>query len=157
MTRLLLGAVKRISALSSVGKDGEVQPIEDELWSREVERPTRKLALITLPTLSDGWGQSVGLVSVGWVSGGLSFYVEADSVGFLDPSTTPGWLLAMCCGMILGLIAVPALLVITPATASSSCARLEDRITRLCIEDPNHPNRGLFIKSLKADNKDQGL
>ena len=149
--------MKRISALSSVGKDGGVQPIEDEQWSREVERPTRKLALITLPTLSDGWGQSVGLVSVGWVSGGLSFYVETDSFGFLDPSTTPGWLLAMCCGMILGLIAVPALLVITPATASSSCARLEDRITRLCTEDPNHPNRGLFIKSLKADNKDQGL
>ena len=154
---LLPGAVKRISALSSVGKDGEVQPIDDEQWSREVERPTRKLALITLPTLSDGWGQSVGIVSVGWVSGGLSWYVELDMFAWLDPLTQPGWVLAICWGMILGTIAVPALLVITPATASSSCARLEDRITRLCIEDPNHPNRGLFIKSLKADNKDQGL
>ena len=146
-------------ALSSVGKAGfdGTQAIDDEQWRTEVEEPGRKLALVTLPTLSDGWGRSVGLVSVGWVCGGLASYVGAASIGLLDSSIMPVGYLALFWGLVLGPIALPALLVITPATASSSCARLEDRITRLCIEDPNHSNRAQFIKSIKGDNKDQGL
>ena len=148
----------RVSALSSVGKVGllggvetrAVAQIGDEQWRTEVEEPTKQLALVILPTLSDGWGKSVGLVSVGWVCGGLAWYVFWDSFGVLGAGN-PLWL------FVLGPIALPVALAIDPATASSSCARLEDRITRLGIEDPGHARRHAFLKFLKADNKDQGL
>ena len=107
-------------------------------------------------TLSDGWGQSVGLVSMGWIVGGLAWFVAFDSLGWLS-SSSARWFLSLCRSMVLGTIALPAALLITTPTASSSCARLEDRITRLCIEDPHQLGRCQFIKQLKSDNKDQGM
>ena len=137
-------------AMSSFKKDGTVatQAIDDEQWRTEVEEPTKKLALFTLPTLSDGWGKGVGLVSVGWVCGGLGWFLLLHEIYHY---VWAAWAVVCC------FVALPAALVIDPASASSGCARLEDRITDLCIEDPGHPRRLGFVKSLKGANKDQGL
>ena len=81
------------------------------------------------------WRASSFLLDIGWVCGGLGFYVFFDMIKALESSVP---LYGMYWSITLGTIALPAMLVIDPATASSSCARLEDRITKLCIEDPNH-------------------
>ena len=128
----------------------------DEQWHTEVEGPTRELALVTLPTLSDGWGRSVGLLSVGWVCGGLSWFVWFDRAGAFLLSS-PVWFRALGWCLVLGCTLVPVMFSIDPATASSSCARLEDHISTLCVEDPGQPRRMNFLKSLKCQNKDQGL
>ena len=48
-------------------KDGG--SMDSQTWRPEVEAPVLELVRSTLPTLSDGWGRSVGLVAVGWVCG----------------------------------------------------------------------------------------
>ena len=67
------------TALISTTHEYNVEsPVANEVtndeWRASVELPTLRLAEKTLPTLSKGWGLSVGLVGIGWVVGAVAWY-----------------------------------------------------------------------------------
>ena len=126
-----------------------------ERWATEIEEPVRQLARSVLPALSAGWGLSVGLVAAGLISFAMSLAVFLDGVGALS-SGSIGAQVAVA-GMIAGLAVLPFLVALDPANASSGCARLEDDINHLCVEDPSFVRADNFVKSLKRLNRGQGL
>jgi hypothetical protein len=129
--------------------------IDDERWRTQVEQPVRHLARHVLPTLSDGWGLSVGLAGgslVGMVLSSLAAGLQ-ETVGGSGQSTFD---LSLFLGLLVA-APMPFLIVLEPATASSKCAKLEDEINAICNEDPGFLRADGFIKSLKRLNKDQGL
>ena len=128
--------------------------MDSQTWRPEVEAPVLELVRNTLPTLSDGWGRSVGVVMIGLVCVALGFFLAARGA-FTD--STPLWAQAVCAGIIGGFVALPFLLAIDPASASSNCARLEDSINHISGEDSSFMPAENFIKYIKRLNKDQGL
>ena len=95
-----------------------------------------------------GWGTAVGCVAAGATTlamGMILFSFVDGSFGVIDLILSLPFML------------VPPLLAIDPASASSKCARLEDQINFICIRDTSFAPAMVFLKSLKALNKDQGL
>jgi hypothetical protein len=133
-------------------KDGG--SMDSQTWRPEVEAPVLELVRNTLPTLSDGWGRSVGVVMIGLVCVALGFFL---TVRFFFTDTTPLWAQAVIAVIIGGWIALPFLLAIDPASASSNCARLEDSINHISGEDSSFMPADIFMKYIKRLNKDQGL
>eukprot|EP01046_Picozoa_sp_COSAG06_P059569 COSAG06_NODE_12364_length_1390_cov_4.321456_1_plen_385_part_01 len=122
-------------------KDGG--SMDSQTWRPEVEAPVLELVRNTLPTLSDGWGRSLGVIMIGLVCVALGV-VLANRSRFTD--ATPLWLLVLCAGIIGGFVALPFLLAIDPASASSNCARLEDSINHISGEDSSFMPAENFIK-----------
>ena len=61
-------------------KDGGSMDLQT--WRPEVEAPVLELVRSTLPTLSDGWGRSVGVIMIGlvWIALGLFLWTLKQSV-----------------------------------------------------------------------------
>jgi hypothetical protein len=125
-----------------------------QTWRPEVEAPVLELVRNTLPTLSDGWGRSVGVIMIGLVCFALGLFLALKANFAIG---TALWLQAVCAGLIGGLVSLPFLLAIDPASASSNCARLEDSINHIGGEDSSFMPAENFIKYIKRVNKDQGL
>eukprot|EP01046_Picozoa_sp_COSAG06_P029243 COSAG06_NODE_2697_length_6436_cov_8.420546_3_plen_654_part_00 len=134
-----------------------------ERWKSEVEEPVRRLGRETLLQLSNGWGLSVGLVSVGLVLLALSFLFRDMSAGLflattaVNPNDPIMGALVVVFGLTAGLVAVPFFLAMDPAAVSSKCARLEDDINTISNEDPGFTRAMVFVKSVQSLNKQQGL
>ena len=135
-------------------------------WKLEIEEPVLGLVEGTLPALSEGWGNSVGFVGVGlvWVAvaqialylypqvaldgGAWSYLAALPALELFDRLTLIFQIFA---------IAMPALLAVDPASASSQCSRLEDEINHISGRDSSFLQATNFVKYLKRLNKDQGL
>lgn len=132
------------------------EPIMDpERWQSLIEEPVLELICETLPTLSEGWGPSVGLVATGLAClavGAIGYLLD-----YVLKYLKQNWQLATALGLLIGFAAMPFALVLGPAAASSKCAKLEDSINLLSVRDTNFAPATNFLKNLKALNKDQGL
>ena len=128
--------------------------LDPKKWRSEVEEPVRQLVRNTLPTLSGGWGRSLGLIMVGLVMIALSIFLFLRDFFTADVSL---WVQALFGGIIAAFGLLPFLLAVDPASASSKCARLEDSINHISGEDTAFMPAENFIKYIKRLNKDQGL
>ena len=136
-------------------------------WRSEVEDPVLTLCRDVFPVLNKGWGWSVGLIAASLAIGALTwfmFFKKAGAFSVFEMEITSDLvgvvvvaLWAFVVALLGGLFAMPVILAMDPATASSRCARLEDDINALCQEDPGFTRGINFLKTIKALNKDQGL
>jgi hypothetical protein len=103
-----------------------------------VEAPTLRLANTTLPTLSAGWGASVGWFCIAWEVGAVAWYILCKFGGFgtFDRLANGDFnfgdfvvLLSMVGAAILPMFVAEV------GQISSACRRLEDSIQAYCIDD----------------------
>ena len=121
--------------------------IEAARWRTEIEAPTRRLAKETLLILNKGWGTAVGCVSTGITLVTTSAVLAFSSDGFSRSDFCKTFPLML----------LPPLVVVDSAITSSRCAQLEDQINDICGYDTSFAPSLLFLKYLKALNRDQGL
>jgi hypothetical protein len=133
----------------------------DETWRRSIERPAVLLATEVLPLLSKGWGHSVALVGLGFVSfttgfGALLFeaseeWFSGGVVGILSG--------VLCFALLLAFASLPVFLALAPADVSTRCDNLLESLTALRARDPcgEHMRIGALYDVLRLINKGHGL
>ena len=97
---------------------------------------------------------------MGVVAFGITCFVLAMVSGI----TTPAWVgshppavIATVSCMLVVVAVVPVGLAMGAAGVSSTCASLEEDLNAICAEDPSFSRGMNFLRSMKAQNKDQGL
>jgi hypothetical protein len=110
-----------------------------------------KLGRDVMPVLS-GWGQSVGLIGLGLLIGGISAGIEGFRSKFFtsevfddhrDAFNTCVGFFAIC------LLAMPFVFAVDAASVSSKCAKLEDEINAIRGEDPGFMRAMSFSRYVK--------
>eukprot|EP01046_Picozoa_sp_COSAG06_P037869 COSAG06_NODE_4317_length_4368_cov_3.983134_1_plen_652_part_00 len=129
------------------------ESMDPERWKSLVEEHARKLGRETLPTLSTGWGSSVLVIGVGLVLWASWLPIMAKDV-FATISFTAQLFFA---AVIFGWSVLPFALAWDPAAVSSNCAKLEDDINHLYLEDPAFVRAQHVLKGVQSLNKQQGL
>eukprot|EP01052_Picozoa_sp_SAG31_P009221 SAG31_NODE_480_length_15108_cov_56.073423_10_plen_673_part_00 len=140
--------------------------IDDAEWRAVVEAPALRLANTILPTLSAGWGPSVGWVTLGCEVGAFASCIttyELGAFGAVLADAREGDWGQVCYWVALWsiLILLPMLLpftVVKVGEISTACKRVEDSIHAYCVEDLRmhrlvHP----LSTALRNQNRGQGL
>ena len=129
------------------------EPMDPQRWKSLVEQPVLHLECEVLPVLSEGWGPSMALVGAGLVLIALSLFAAPARGGAFNVP----FIAALVIVVFGPMYWLPFALAMEPAAASSKCARLEDDINALCGRDSCYVPGMMFLKHIKALNKDQGL
>ena len=111
------------------------EPMDAQRWKALLEQPVLRLAHDVLPTLSNGWGPSLGLAVAGLVCLAVGAIVFFSTAGLISAGT-PAWLLVVILGIMGGSAVLPFLLAVNPAAASSKCVSRKgsmDLLLRLLV------------------------
>jgi hypothetical protein len=126
---------------------------DDAAWITTVRDPSLRLARVTLPLLSKGWGNALGFVGGGFLALACAFLVLVIS-GFIQDAAMRGplvWLSAM-------FSAIPCMLADDPANVSSKAHELRGILNRIINHDLS---LDLIVAPLLAtlarENNDQGI
>eukprot|EP01046_Picozoa_sp_COSAG06_P037674 COSAG06_NODE_4277_length_4410_cov_5.807237_2_plen_708_part_00 len=122
---------KPVAAAAEAAAKREAE-LDDGEWRRTIEEPAQKLACVTLPLLSEGWGPSLGAVMIGFFSyaiGLVAHLYELPQFFWDDPALGP--LLRVFAGLTVVFAALPVLLALAPAGVSTACDELTDSLTDL--------------------------
>ena len=144
--------IKQWRELKAAAGPGE----EAAVWREEIVKPVFRLAQVTMPTLSAGWGRSLAALATGCLMGVLSL-VFALLIGAGDALQRVAW-----CIMILMFSVLPLGLALEPARASSKCDRLVDSLNQVSLNELEE-NRDLWmsldrtITTWNRTNRGQGV
>jgi hypothetical protein len=122
---------KPVAAAATAAAQCEAE-LDDEQWRRTIEEPAQKLARVTLPLLSEGWGPSLVAVMIGlgaYAIGLGAFLYELPQFFWDDPVWGP--VLRVMAGCVVAGAALPVLLALAPAGVSTACDELTDSLTDL--------------------------
>jgi len=119
--------IKQWHVLRASANPGE----EAAVWREEIVKPVFRLAQVTIPTLSHGWGRSLLAVFVGClflvIDQGFALFVAWDSDSSFDN-------VARVVGILMT-ATLPLLLAKEPARTSSKCDRLVDSLNSVSLNE----------------------
>ena len=122
---------RELKAAAGPGKEAAV-------WREEIVRPVFRLAQVTMPALSAGWGRPLAALATGCLMGVLSL-VFSLLIGAGTASQRVLWSVN-----ILLFSALPLGLALEPARASSKCDRLVDSLNQVSLNELEE-NRDLWL------------
>eukprot|EP01046_Picozoa_sp_COSAG06_P050408 COSAG06_NODE_7977_length_2313_cov_6.997098_1_plen_700_part_10 len=117
---------KAVAAAAEAAAERETE-LDDEQWRRTIEEPAQKLARVTLPLLSEGWGPSLGAVMAGLGASAIGWgaTVYKSPLAWDDP------VFRVIVGLVVVVAALPVLFALAPAGVSTACDELTDSLTDL--------------------------
>ena len=122
---------RELKAAAGPGKEAAV-------WREEIVRPVFRLAQVTMPALSAGWGRPLAALATGCLMGVVSL-VFSLLIGAGTASQRVIWSI-----FILLFSALPLGLALEPARASSKCDRLVDSLNQVSLNELEE-NRDLWL------------
>ena len=127
--------IKQWRELKAAAGPGE----EAAVWREEIVKPVFRLAQVTMPTLSAGWGRPLLAISAGCLfivlDGAFGIVFDADKTSFMQTLSVV---------MILLWGSLPLGLALEPARASSKCDRLVDSLNHVSLNELEE-NRDLWL------------
>ena len=128
--------IKQWPKLKAAAGPGE----ELAVWREEVVKPVFRLAQVTMPTLSAGWGRPLLAIAVGFLFFVLVFAFKVFVLWRIQ-SAFENVVMVICVFMF---IALPFGLALEPARASSKCDRLVDSLNKVSLDELDE-NRELWM------------
>lgn len=131
-----LGA-KRVSKLRRAisAMLAQRSPPDDLTWWVTVESPALKLASRTLPLMTSGWGNSLGMVAIGWLCNGLYWLSYVYFIFIPMGAGIPSGMLTFIetCAVLMCLI--PVLMAYESADISSQCDTVREKLIAMRCKD----------------------